>query len=80
MPRFGKGTFGSGTEVNAQVVNGRCPYCSNDSIFISLHKTIYRCINCGSDIEQKVNGKISYIPYGKNIVMDLQSPPRNGKT
>jgi ribosomal protein S27E len=80
MPRFGKGTFGSGTEVNAQVVNGRCPYCSNDSIFISLHQTIYRCINCGSDIEQKVNGKISYIPYGKNIVMDLQSPPRNGKT
>ena len=80
MSRFGKGTFGSGTEVNAQVVNGRCPYCSNDSIFISLHKTIYRCINCGSDIEQKVNGKISYIPYGKNIVMDIQSPPRNGKT
>jgi len=80
MPRFGKGTFGSGTEVNAQVVNGRCPYCSNDSIFISLHQTIYRCINCGSDIEQKVNGKISYIPYGKNIVMDLQSPPGNGKT
>ena len=80
MSRVGKGTFGSGTEVNAQVVNGRCPYCSNDSIFISLHQTIYRCINCGSDIEQKVNGKISYIPHGKNIVMDLQSPPGNGKT
>ena len=80
MSRFGKGTFGSGTEVNAQVVNGKCPYCSSDSIFISLHQTIYRCINCGSDIEQKVNGKISYIPYGKNIVMNLQSPPHNGKT
>ena len=80
MAKYGKGTFGSGTEVNAQVVNGKCPYCSSDSIFISLHQTIYRCINCGSDIEQKVNGKISYIPYGKNIVMDLQSPPGNGKT
>ena len=80
MSRYGNGTFGSGTEVNAQVVNGKCPYCSSDSIFISLHQTIYRCINCGSDIEQKVNGKISYIPYGKNIVMDLQSPPGNGKT
>ena len=80
MSRFGKGTFGSGMEVNAQVVNGRCPYCSNDSIFISLHKTIYRCINCGSDIEQKVNGKISYIPHGKNIVMDLKVSTHNGKT
>ena len=80
MSRYGKKIFGNGTEVNAQVVNGKCPYCSSDSIFISLHQTIYRCINCGSDIEQKVNGKISYIPYGKNIVMDIQSPPGNGKT
>ena len=22
----------------------------------------YRCLNCGGDIEQKVNGKISYLP------------------
>ena len=80
MSRFGKGTFGSGTEVNAQVVNGKCPHCSSDSIFVSIHRTIYRCINCGSDIEQKVNGKISYIPYGKNIVMDLKLPTHNGKT
>ena len=80
MSRYGNGTFGSGTEVNAQVVNGKCPYCSSDSIFISLHQTIYRCINCGSDIEQKVNGKISYIPHGKNIVMNIQSPTHNGKT
>ena len=80
MSRYGNGTFGSGTEVNAQVVNGKCPYCSSDSIFISLHQTIYRCINCGSDIEQKVNGKISYIPHGKNIVMDLKVSTHNGKT
>ena len=80
MSSFGKGAFGSGMEVNAQVVNGKCPYCTTDSIFISLHKTIYRCVTCGSDIEQKVNGKISYIPYGKNIVMDIRSPTHNGKT
>jgi len=80
MSRYGNGTFGSGTEVNAQVVNGKCPYCSSDSIFVSLHQTIYRCINCGSDIEQKVNGKISYIPHGKNIVMDLKVSTHNGKT
>ena len=80
MSRYGKRNFGSATEVNAQVVNGRCPYCSSDSIFVSLHQTIYRCINCGSDIEQKVNGKISYIPHGKNIVMDLKVSTHNGKT
>ena len=69
MSRYGKGSFGGGTEVNAQVVNGRCPYCTTDGVFISLHKTIYRCVTCGSDIEQKVNGKISYMPIGDNIVL-----------
>ena len=80
MSRYGKKTFGNGMEVNAQVVNGKCPYCTTDGIFISLHQTIYRCVTCGSDIEQKVNGKISYIPYGKNIVMDIKLPAHNSKT
>ena len=79
MSRFGKGALGSGTEVNAQVVNGKCPYCSSDSIFISLHQTIYRCINCGSDIEQKVNGKISYIPPGGSIILTDTRDLPNGK-
>ena len=79
MSSFGKGKFGSGVEINTQVVNGKCPYCTTDGIFISLHKTIYRCVTCGSDIEQKVNGKISYIPYGRNIVM-VGPETHNGKT
>jgi len=55
-------TFGK-IDLQAQVVNGECPVCTEKSIFISLHKTIYRCTTCGSDIEQKINGKISYMPY-----------------
>ena len=69
MSSFGKGKFVTGMEINAQVVNGRCPYCTIEGIFVSLHKTIFRCITCGGDIEQKINGKISYIPLGGNIVM-----------
>ena len=79
MTGYGKGKFGRGLEINAQVVNGRCPYCTTDGVFISLHKTIYRCVTCGSDIEQKVNGKISYIPYGRNIVM-VGPETHNGNT
>ena len=69
MSRFGKGSFGSGVEINAQVVNGQCPYCTSESILVSIHKTIFRCITCGSDIEQKINGKIRYMPLGGKIVM-----------
>jgi len=69
MTRFGKGSFGSGVEINAQVVNGKCPFCTTNGIFVSIHRTIFRCITCGGDIEQKVNGKISYIPLGGDIVI-----------
>ena len=79
MSRYRRESFGSGMEVNAQVVNGKCPYCTTEGVFISLHKTIYRCVTCGSDIEQKVNGKISYIPYGRNIVM-VGPETHNGNT
>ncbi len=69
MARYGKGKFMTGLEINAQVVNGLCPYCATEGIFVSIHKTIFRCITCGSDLEQRINGKISYMPIGKNIVL-----------
>jgi len=60
---FGQGPFGKAVDVAAQVVNGQCPICTEDRIFISIHKTVFRCTTCGADIEQKVNGKISYMPH-----------------
>ena len=59
---YGQGPFGKPVDLAAQVVNGICPICTEESIFVSLHKTIFRCTTCGSDIEQKINGKISYMP------------------
>ena len=56
-------SFGKRLDIAAQVVNGNCPVCAEESIFVSIHKTIYRCTTCGSDIEQKVNGKISYMHH-----------------
>ncbi len=49
--------------VEAQVVNGKCPHCTEESMFVSIYKTIYRCVTCGTDLEQKINGKISYMPH-----------------
>ena len=69
MTKYEKRSFGTGMEINAQVVNGKCPTCETNSLLVSLHKTIFRCMHCGSDIEQKINGKISYIPLGGKINM-----------
>ena len=74
-----RGPFWNTLEVNAQVVNGKCPFCNMDGVFVSIHKAIFRCITCGSDVEQKINGKISYITLGGKIVMtDTQDINKNG--
>ena len=78
MTEYGKGRFGSGLAINTQVVNGKCPFCNTESILVSIYKTVFRCITCGSDIEQKVNGKISYIPVGGKIVMTDTKDFTNG--
>ena len=47
---------------NPEVTHGVCPTCEVPTILVSLSKDFYRCITCGSDLEQKINGVIKYIP------------------
>ena len=49
-------------EFNPEVTHGICPTCEMPTILVSLSKDFYRCITCGSDLEQKINGVIKYIP------------------
>ena len=49
-------------KVSAEVVNGKCPTCSEYTMLVGLTNELYRCMNCGSDLEQHVNGKITYLP------------------
>ena len=60
--RFGKGIFGKGFNINAEITNGECPLCETKTVFVSLYENFYRCMTCGGDTEQKVNGVISYMP------------------
>ena len=59
---YGHGGFGAEFKIKAELVNGTCPTCAHNVVFISLCKDFFRCTVCGSDLEQKINGKISYIP------------------
>ncbi len=54
--------FGKGMSLKAEVTNGDCPLCYERTVFVSLYHNVYRCITCGGDTEQKVNGVIKYIP------------------
>ena len=54
---YGQGPFGKALDVAAQVTGGVCPTCSYETMFVSLSPEIYRCMNCGFDVEQKVNSE-----------------------
>jgi len=64
MEKFGKGIFGKGFNLKAEVTDGNCPLCESKAVFVSIYHNVYRCMNCGGDTEQKVNGVITYIPIG----------------
>ena len=49
--------------IQAEIVNGKCPTCEEYTMLVGLTKDFYRCMTCGTDLEQHVNGKISYIPH-----------------
>ena len=46
----------------AEIVNGICPTCEEYTPLVGVTKQFYRCLTCGTDLEQKVNGVIKYIP------------------
>ena len=53
---------GKNFKIEAEIVEGKCPTCSEFTTLVGLTKQFYRCMNCGSDLEQHVNGKIVYLP------------------
>jgi len=44
-----------------EIVTGDCPECDVKTMLVNIDKNIYRCVNCGEDVEQKVNGVIKYM-------------------
>ena len=47
---------------HTEIVNGICSECEEYTMLVGITRKFYRCMSCGSDLEQHVNGKISYIP------------------
>jgi ribosomal protein S27E len=65
-----------GLNMRAELVNGTCPTCRTETILISLTPELFRCVTCGSDLRQHVNGKISYIPHvnsSKDIKLEINT-------
>ena len=49
-------------KIEAEIVNGKCPSCDEITMLVGLTKEYFRCMTCGHDLQQHINGKISYLP------------------
>ena len=67
MNKFFKKTF---IKIKPEVAPGICPHCEEVSSFVSIVNDHYRCMNCGFDVEQKINGVIRYLPLGQEKIIE----------
>ena len=67
-------------QITAEIVNGIWPTCEEYTPLVGITKQFFRCLTCGADLEQHVNGKISYIPHlSKNTLQSNVEEYFNGE-
>ena len=57
-------------KLRPEVTPGVCPHCREISDFVSIVNDYYKCMTCGVDVEQKVNGVIKYLPIGQEKLLE----------
>ena len=67
MSKFFRRTY---LKLKPEIASGVCPHCEDMSTFVSIVNDHYRCMNCGFDVEQKINGVIRYLPLDKDTVIE----------
>ena len=61
-----------------EIVTGDCPECNIKTMLVNIYTNIYRCVNCGEDVEQKVNGVIKYMKVDKESEMKIRFDDLDG--
>ena len=66
-------------QLTSQIVTGTCPECRTETLLVSFEPNLYRCVNCGYDLEQKVNGVIKYVLANEQTKFKSSILPEDGQ-
>jgi len=66
-------------KVSAEIVNGECPTCSEITMLVGLTNELYRCMNCGADLHQHINGSIRYLRLSERDKEYIKQNDSNNK-
>ena len=65
MSRFFKRKF---LKFRPEITPGVCPHCELPSTFISIVNDLFKCMHCGEEVKQRINGVIKYLPLGSDKI------------
>jgi len=65
MSKFFKRRF---LKFRPEITPGVCPHCDLPTSFISIVHDVYKCMHCGEEVRQRVNGVIKYLPLGSDKI------------
>ena len=63
MSKFFKRKF---LKFRPEITPGVCPHCDMPTSFVSIVNDLFKCMTCGEDVKQYINGVIKYLPLGQD--------------
>ena len=67
MSKFFKRKF---LKFRPEITPGVCPHCDMPTTFISIVNDLIKCLTCGDEVRQEINGVIKYLPVGQDKLLE----------
>ena len=55
-----------------EITPGVCPHCDLPTSFVSIVNDYYKCMSCGEEVKQRINGVIRYLPLGSDKIEEKE--------
>ena len=70
MSKFFKRKF---LKFRPEITPGVCPHCEMPTSFISFVNDLFKCMTCGEEVQQRINGVIKYLPLGSDKIIEKEN-------
>ena len=60
-------------KISPEITPGVCPHCDMPSNFVSIVNDFYKCMTCGEEVKQRINGVIRYLPIGCDKIIEKEN-------
>ena len=57
-------------KIRPEITPGVCPHCDMPTTFISIVNDLFKCLTCGDEVRQEINGVIKYLPVGQDKLLE----------